>query len=283
MSEYKKCLREVKEGLPLWMIPASYYTADLCKAAFKINVGAIEKMPDEYKTKKMCLKAVKENGSYLRHVPVKYRTKKLIASITDAKHIALEHVPERLKTYEFCLDAVRYSGWWLKYVPEEHKDALMCSEAIKSNGEALEHVPLEQKSYQFCYEAIIRGGFLRDVPEHHKTLDLCYQAVNRSEPYVLHYAYPAKYHKIMSAYISDKAMVCRCNTADVLARTEEEKCILCKQNQRCVLFSPCEHKLICFSCSRNRDRCPDCNKDYQKKIVFLDDIFKYHMERSVEK
>lgn len=47
----------------------------------------------------------------------------------------------------------------------------------------------------------------------------------------------------------------------------QEKCKLCDEEFRSVVFIPCEHKVVCVECSVRMKRCLECNQPIKEKIT----------------
>lgn len=47
----------------------------------------------------------------------------------------------------------------------------------------------------------------------------------------------------------------------------QEKCKLCDEEVRSVVFYPCEHKIVCIECSIRMKKCLECNQIIKEKVT----------------
>jgi hypothetical protein len=61
---------------------------------------------------------------------------------------------------------------------------------------------------------------------------------------------------------------------DIETENENERCVSCLSNKKCVLYSPCNHMVCCNECSRTiisaTNKCPICRRNIKQMVnVFM--------------
>ena len=49
---------------------------------------------------------------------------------------------------------------------------------------------------------------------------------------------------------------------------QDQRCIVCKQRDREVLFEPCDHYVVCEECSKGLSQCPKCKTPILRKTLY---------------
>ena len=181
-----------KDGLALQHVPLNERTEELCLAAIKQNVEALQYVPEscysglvkkaswiinyipkDKQTEELCLSIVQQNGSDLGYIPEEKRTHKVCLAAVKNFFGALKKVPLQMRNEEICLAAVKQLPHYIESVPEELHLAI-----IKQVGNALKYLAEDKRTIELCLAAVKNEGTaLEFVPEDKRSEEICLAAV----------------------------------------------------------------------------------------------------------
>ena len=141
------CTRELSlvalsgAGKNLAMIPEDDRTWNMCRAALRQDVMAIESVPARYTSMVFADgvldNALKQDGTIFLRLPEGFRTEKFALVALPTCGMALEYVRDLHRTEQMCLDAVKEDGMAIEHVPLRYRTEAMFMAAVSQNGLAV--------------------------------------------------------------------------------------------------------------------------------------------------
>ena len=124
-------MEAVKNGCPLWEIPFSERTLELCVAAFE-DVARAPAPTALRASTRMC--------DALEAAPDDVLTQGLCDLAVNVDPSALAFVPERFITYDMCVSVVKREGYDLLYVPNRLRTLELMTSAVNEDYRAFQHI-----------------------------------------------------------------------------------------------------------------------------------------------